>query len=506
MKRFIDLRFQGTSNRFAFWDMVVGRFDTYDGEMAWKDWAEFEDQFRREADAAGGLGWNDEHVEGQLKRHRGLCPPWVFEPATDAEVGFCDEPDDYTDIVFDSPPAHESGRFIEVEDAKGAGVSLGEWVERPDGYWALRLRHDRLVDYVGRRPVFREEAIGACHQTGFATASGLNTIAVADKAGKESWEWSTPSELAERLGEIGLKEARVGLAASLALYGANLTLYGPFGLLDKQGKPLIAHVLRVAAAPGLSEDQEIAAILHDCLEDCPEFVTEPLIEHLFGSAVLRLVVAVTRLDGESYADYIERLAETPNAIPIKLADLRDNLDESRGPIPASLRLRYEQALRHLEGLYEGEQATGPAADYAVDESTSLDDDDVIAASEYVERHPEMLDDVGPIASGDDTRDDKQRRRDLQAEIVDRLDAMGLCVVTVSDTSDGGSLEVVLTWEQAERALSILHACPTVGVAIGRGLAVAADSVQPTDDIGNDGRSDGPNELPSADPNDSDDTK
>lgn len=148
MKRFIDLRFQGTSNRFAFWDTVVGRFDTYDDEMAWKDWAEFEDQFRREADAAGGLGWNDEYVEGQLKRHRGLCPPWVFEPATDAETEFCDEPDDYTDIF-----CAECGRSVEVQDANGAEVEvsrIGERINRPDGHNVLRLRHDWFIDYVGR--------------------------------------------------------------------------------------------------------------------------------------------------------------------------------------------------------------------------------------------------------------------------------------------------------------------------------------------------------------------
>lgn len=47
---------------------------------------------------------------------------------------------EYTDIVFDGPPAHESGRFVEVEDASGASIEFGEWVERADGYWALRVK------------------------------------------------------------------------------------------------------------------------------------------------------------------------------------------------------------------------------------------------------------------------------------------------------------------------------------------------------------------------------
>jgi hypothetical protein len=48
-------------------------------------------------------------------------------------------PEPYFDVVFDGPPGHESGRFVEVEDESGASISVGEWVERPDGLWALRI-------------------------------------------------------------------------------------------------------------------------------------------------------------------------------------------------------------------------------------------------------------------------------------------------------------------------------------------------------------------------------
>jgi hypothetical protein len=43
------------------------------------------------------------------------------------------------DIVFDGPPGAESGRFVEVEDGLGNSISIGEWLQRPDGYWVLRL-------------------------------------------------------------------------------------------------------------------------------------------------------------------------------------------------------------------------------------------------------------------------------------------------------------------------------------------------------------------------------
>jgi hypothetical protein len=43
------------------------------------------------------------------------------------------------DVVFDGPPGHESGRFVEVEDEDGRGIGCGRWRERDDGYWALRF-------------------------------------------------------------------------------------------------------------------------------------------------------------------------------------------------------------------------------------------------------------------------------------------------------------------------------------------------------------------------------
>ena len=35
----------------------------------------------------------------------------------------------------DDPPAV----FVELEDDQGRSIDLGEWVERDDGAWALRL-------------------------------------------------------------------------------------------------------------------------------------------------------------------------------------------------------------------------------------------------------------------------------------------------------------------------------------------------------------------------------
>jgi len=47
-------------------------------------------------------------------------------------------------IVFDGPPGHDAGRFVEVETDDGFSIKCGEWFQRPDGLWSLRI--DELPD------------------------------------------------------------------------------------------------------------------------------------------------------------------------------------------------------------------------------------------------------------------------------------------------------------------------------------------------------------------------
>lgn len=56
------------------------------------------------------------------------------------ECPYCDgkHPAVYLDIVFDGPPEHVSGRFVEVENQRGESVTCGEWIEDGD-LWRLRI-------------------------------------------------------------------------------------------------------------------------------------------------------------------------------------------------------------------------------------------------------------------------------------------------------------------------------------------------------------------------------
>lgn len=77
MIRFVDLRRQVDGRRFAFWDTVTDTFECYNTEQAWADWRDFEEDWRAE---------NSPFPD--LERYRILCPPWVFEPPADEELGY----------------------------------------------------------------------------------------------------------------------------------------------------------------------------------------------------------------------------------------------------------------------------------------------------------------------------------------------------------------------------------------------------------------------------------
>lgn len=47
--------------------------------------------------------------------------------------------ENYIDIVFDGHPGPGTATFVEAESPAGESVSVGEWIQREDGTWALRL-------------------------------------------------------------------------------------------------------------------------------------------------------------------------------------------------------------------------------------------------------------------------------------------------------------------------------------------------------------------------------
>ncbi|MBW1971035.1 MAG: GTP pyrophosphokinase [Deltaproteobacteria bacterium] len=99
------------------------------------------------------------------------------------------------------------------------------------------------------------------------------------------------------------------------------------GKTDKAGRPYILHPLRLMAKME-TDDERSVALLHDVIEDS-EFTAIPLRE---AGIPLRIVVAVqclTKLDGESYEQFIQRVLTNELAVKVKMADIQDNLDVLR---------------------------------------------------------------------------------------------------------------------------------------------------------------------------------
>jgi hypothetical protein len=49
-------------------------------------------------------------------------------------------------IVFDGPPGHEAGRFVEVETLDGKSFKVGEWIEGLEGYWYLQIDCEEIYE------------------------------------------------------------------------------------------------------------------------------------------------------------------------------------------------------------------------------------------------------------------------------------------------------------------------------------------------------------------------
>lgn len=100
------------------------------------------------------------------------------------------------------------------------------------------------------------------------------------------------------------------------------------GHVDRAGSPYILHVLEVVSLCRGDHQAATVAALHDVVEDSTLSIRD-LREQGFSAAVVDAVDALTRREGESYEDSIERVAKVPLARKVKLADLESNMDLRR---------------------------------------------------------------------------------------------------------------------------------------------------------------------------------
>lgn len=124
---------------------------------------------------------------------------------------------------------------------------------------------------------------------------------------------------------------------------------------DKAGRPYIEHLTRVflrVQAEGGDENQQIAALLHDCIEDGHTTAVDLALNADIPQDAVDLVVVLTRRKDQTYMEYLAGVKSVPRAVLVKMADLEDNGSLARlALLPEKeaqrLRKKYNQAMRFL---------------------------------------------------------------------------------------------------------------------------------------------------------------
>jgi hypothetical protein len=127
------------------------------------------------------------------------------------------------------------------------------------------------------------------------------------------------------------------------------------GHRDFEGRPYLLHALRVMARVD-TDLERVVAVLHDTVENGGDRISfERLRAEGFPEDVVAAVECLTDRDGESYEDFLARIAPNPLARRVKVADLADQLDlfhhtDISDRLPRLQRtLRYWHQLRNLDG-------------------------------------------------------------------------------------------------------------------------------------------------------------
>ncbi len=152
------------------------------------------------------------------------------------------------------------------------------------------------------------------------------------------------------------------------------------GQKDKLGEDYIKHPLRVhrnlTTNPKFKnldaltrEDCEVAALLHDVIEDT-SITAKELLDLGFSARSIRLVELLTKDKSKPKDDYFQVIREEPLARMIKLADIADNRNRNRvnrlePEIAARLQDKYIFAMQAIQVDEEDQYWMEFAIDYDI---------------------------------------------------------------------------------------------------------------------------------------------
>lgn len=130
------------------------------------------------------------------------------------------------------------------------------------------------------------------------------------------------------------------------------------GQFDKAGRPYILHPLKVMHYLKSDDDElQCIALGHDLIEDTYKNFEDGVL-HLrslgFTPRVIYGIMALTKRFGQSYDAYKAQVKGNPDAVKVKMADLRHNSDIRRlkGVTAKDIErtVRYQQFYLELEEL------------------------------------------------------------------------------------------------------------------------------------------------------------
>ncbi|PDT34196.1 metal-dependent phosphohydrolase [Rhizobium sp. M10] len=123
------------------------------------------------------------------------------------------------------------------------------------------------------------------------------------------------------------------------------------GQTDKTGRPFFEHCQRVALlVPG--DEARTVAYLHDVAEKGNGWTLDRLKEEGFPSAIISAVDALTRRPDEPDEEFVRRAAANSLALPVKWADLEDNLRQAEQA--GKDKQKYQSALDLLRDIENGQ--------------------------------------------------------------------------------------------------------------------------------------------------------
>ena len=126
------------------------------------------------------------------------------------------------------------------------------------------------------------------------------------------------------------------------------------GQFDKSGQPYILHPITVMHMLQ-TDDEELQCIAlgHDLVEDC-KVTYQDLWDQGFTERVIEGIKSMTKVPGETKEEYKAKVKSNPDAVQVKMCDLRHNSDITRlkdlTPKNVERTIYYHQFFTELKAL------------------------------------------------------------------------------------------------------------------------------------------------------------